>query len=166
MGKKRKKTGNILLLLAVLFPGMGACLFAQKPMVSLTVSDKKVAPDESITVIVTTNLNGTFTVDYPLEFGADYGVMHGMDQKMDPSTGKIKTYYYMQQSGSFHKEGTYTFTALVKYGGANYRSNKVTITVSEDENSDDENLGYNSKEPIFGVIQAKKTTVYEASLCC
>lgn len=144
-----------------MFPGLGACLFAQKPMVSLTVSDKKVAPDESITVIVTTNLNGTFTIDYPLEFGADYGVMHGMEQKMDPSTGKIKTYYYMQQSGSFKKEGTYTFTALVKYGGANYRSNKVTITVSEDENADDENLGYNSKDPIFGVIQAKKTTVYE-----
>jgi hypothetical protein len=161
MGRKQKKTGNILLLLAVLFPGLGACLFAQKPMVSLTVSDKKVAPDESITVIITTNLNGTFSIDYPVEFSADYSIMHGMEPRMDPSTGKISSHYFMQQSGSFRKEGSYSFYAYVKYQGANYRSNKITITVSEDENADDENLGYNSKEPIFGVIQAKKTTVYE-----
>lgn len=161
MVRKRKKTGKLLLLIAALCPSLGTCLFAQKPMVSLTVSDRKVAPDESVTVIVTTNLNGTVKVDYPLEFGPDYGLMHGMEQKMDPSTGKIKTYYYMQQSGAFHKAGTYSFVAYVKFQGANYKSNKVTVTVSEDEEDDEENLGYNSKDPIFGIIQAKKTSVYE-----
>ncbi|MDH4473463.1 MAG: BatD family protein [Fluviicola sp.] len=150
-----------MLLLACFFPTLGACLFAQKPMVSLTVSDKNIAPEESVTVTVTTNLNGTVKVDFPLEFSVDYGLMNGMDQNLDPSTGKIKTYYYVQQSGSFRKEGSYTFFATVDYHGKTYKSNKITLKVSEENEDDEENLGYNSKDPIFGVIQAKKTTVYE-----
>lgn len=161
MDQKQKKTGRLLLLLACLFPALGTCLFAQKPVVSLTVSDKNVAPDETVTVTVTTNLNGTVKVDYPLEFSVDYGLMNGMEQKLDPSTGKIKTYYYVQQSGSFRKEGSYTFFATVDYHGKTYKSNKITLKISEENEDDEENLGYNSKDPIFGVIQAKKTTVYE-----
>ncbi len=161
MDQKQKKTGRLVLLLACFFPTLGACLFAQKPMVSLTVSDKNIAPEESVTVTVTTNLNGTVKVDFPLEFSVDYGLMNGMDQNLDPSTGKIKTYYYVQQSGSFRKEGSYTFFATVDYHGKTYKSNKITLKVSEENEDDEENLGYNSKDPIFGVIQAKKTTVYE-----
>jgi hypothetical protein len=162
MVKKRRKTGNILLLfLAVLLPGLGTYALAQKPMVSLTVSDKKVTPNETVTFIVTTNLNGPVKVDYPVEFAADYGLMHGMEQKMDPATGKIKTYYYVQQTGSFRKAGTYTLIAHVKYQNVEYKSNKITVTVTDSGEDEEENLGYNSKEPIFGVIQARKTTVYE-----
>lgn len=161
MDQKQKKTGRLVLLLACFFPTLGACLFAQKPMVSLTVSDKNIAPEESVTVTVTTNLNGTVKVDFPLEFSVDYGLMNGMDQKLDASTGKIKTYYYVQQSGSFRKEGSYTFFATVDYHGKTYKSNKITLKISEENEDDEENLGYNSKDPIFGVIQAKKTTVYE-----
>lgn len=161
MDQKQKKTGRLTLLLVCLFPVLGTCLFAQKPMVSLTVSDKNIAPDESVTVTVTTNLNGTVKVDFPVEFSVDYGLMNGMEQKLDPSTGKIKTYYYVQQSGSFRKEGSYTFFATVDYHGKTYKSNKVTLKVSEENEDNEENLGYNSKDPIFGVIQAKKTTVYE-----
>jgi hypothetical protein len=162
MAKRLKKTGNYILFLAVLLlPGLGARLLAQKPMVSLTISDKKVAPNESVTIIVTTNLNGTVQVDYPTEFIGDYGIMHGMEPKMDPSTGKVKTYYYVQESGVFRKAGSYTFVAHVQYRGNEYRSNKLTVVVSESEEEDEEDLGYNSKDPIFGVIQAKKTTVYE-----
>lgn len=161
MERKRKKTGNLLLFLAAVFPGVGACLFAQKPMVSLTINDKTVAPHESVTVTVTTNLNGSVKVDYPSEFSVDYGLMHGMEQKMDPSTGKIKTYYYMRQTGAFRKEGSYTFRAYVHYQGKEYASNKLTVEVSEGEEAEDENLGFNSRDPIFGVIQARKTTVYE-----
>ena len=161
MDQKQRKTGRLKLLLACLFPALGTCLFAQKPMVSLTVSDKNIAPNESVTVTVTTNLNGTVKVDFPLEFSVDYGLMNGMEQKLDPSSGKIKTYYYVQQSGSFRKEGNHTFFATVDYHGKTYKSNKITIKVSEENADDEENLGYNSKDPIFGVIQAKKTTVYE-----
>lgn len=161
MDQKQKKTGRLVLLLACFFPTLGACLFAQKPMVSLTVSDKNIAPEESVTVTVTTNLNGTVKVDFPLEFSVDYGLMNGMEQKLDPSTGKIKTYYYVQQSGSFRKEGSYTFFATVDYRGKTYKSNKITLKISEENEDDEDNLGYNSKDPIFGVIQAKKTTVYE-----
>ncbi len=161
MDQKQKKTGRLVLLLACLFPALGTCLFAQKPMVSLTVSDKNIAPDESVTVTVTTNLNGTVKVDFPLEFSVDYGLMNGMEQKLDPSSGKIKTYYYVQQSGSFRKEGSHTFYATVDYHGKTYKSNKITLKISAENEDDEENLGYNSKDPIFGVIQAKKTTVYE-----
>jgi len=161
MVQRQRKIGNVLLVLAIVFPVFGNYILAQKPMVSLVVSDKKVAPDESVTITVTTNLNGTVKVDYPLDFAVDNGVMHGMEQKMDPSTGKIKTYYYMNENGSFRKAGTYTFFAIVRYKGTNYKSNKVTVTVSEEEENNDDNLGYNSKDPIFGVIIAKKTSVYE-----
>lgn len=161
MARKQRKTGNLLLLLACFLPGLGAYLFAQKPMVSLTVSDKNVAPDESITFTVTSNLNGAVKIDYPAEFSVDYSLSSGMEQKLDPSTGKIKTYYYVQQSGFFRKEGTYSFNAIVTYQGNKYKSNKLTITVSEDEEEDDANAGYNSKDPIFGVIQPQKNSVYE-----
>lgn len=161
MERKLKKTGNLLLLLACFLPALGACLFGQKPMVSLTVSDKNVATDESVTFTVTSNLNGAVKVDYPTEFSVDYSLSSGMEQKLDPSTGKIKTFYYVQQSGIFRKEGTYSFHAYVTYQGTKYKSNKLTITVSDEAEEDDANAGYNSKDPIFGVVQAKKTTVYE-----
>lgn len=145
--------------MTTLISGLGSCLFAQKPMVSLMIDDKDVAPNESVTITVTTNLNGSVRVDYPSDFAVDYGLMHGMDQKMDASTGKIKTYYYMRQSGAFLKEGSYTFRAYVHYQGKEFASNKLTVKVSEEE--EEENSGINSKEPVFGIIQAKKSTVYE-----
>ena len=161
MARKQKKTGNLLLLLACFLPGLGAYLFAQKPMVSLTVSDKNVAPEETITFTVTSNLNGAVKIDYPTEFSVDYSLSSGMEQKLDPSTGKIKTYYYVQQNGFFRKEGSYTFSAIVTYQGNKYKSNKITINVSEDEEEEEANSGFNSKDPIFGVIQPEKTSVYE-----
>jgi len=161
MENPRKRTGSLLLLvLTLLFSSWGTLLFAQKSPVTLSVNDKKVAPNTPVTITVTTTLNGTIKVDYPLELALDYGLMNGMEQKMDPSTGKIRTYYYIQQSGAFRKEGTYSFYAWVRYKGKNVRSNLLTITVTEDE-EDDENAGFNSEDPIFGVIQTKKTSVYE-----
>jgi len=161
MEKPQKRTGSLfLLLLAVLISSWGNCVFAQKPVVTLTADDKTVAPDMPVTITVTTNISGTIKVDYPLELTVDYNMMNGMEQKMDPSTGKIKTYYYIQQSGSFTKEGTYSFYASVRYKGRSYKSNKLTIKVSEDAD-EDEHAGYNSTEPVFGIIEAKKTTVYE-----
>lgn len=161
MEKQPIRIGKGVLLFTFLIVGLTPLLFAQKPVVSLSVSEKKIGENTPLTVTVSTNLNGTVKIDYPEEFVVDNGLMHGMEQKVDQTCGKIKTYYYMQQSGSFRKTGSYSFYAYVKYRGANYRSNKITVTVSEEEPANDDNAGFNSKEPIFGVIQAKKTTVYE-----
>ena len=156
-----RKTGSlVLLVLALLLSTWGTTAFAQKSPVVLSVNDKNVAPNTPVTITVTTSLSGTIKVDYPLELALDYGLMNGMEQKMDPSTGKIKTYYYIQQTGYFRKQGTYSFYAWVRYKGRLVKSNQLTITVKDDA-EDDEDLGFNSKDPIFGVIQTKKTSVYE-----
>lgn len=161
MEKPQKKTGSLIfLVLSLVFSAWGTPLFAQKSMVTLSVDDATVAPNRPVTFTVTTNLSGTIKVDYPLELALDYGLMNGMEQKMDPSTGKISTHYYIRQSGYFRKKGTYTFRAYVRYQGRNIPSNQITVKVSEDE-VDEDHLGFNSKEPIFGVIEARKTSVYE-----
>lgn len=161
MEKRQIKTGNWWLLLTALLPCIGGCLLAQKPLVSLTINDKTIAPNTPVTVTVTTNLNGTVKVDYPIEYAVDYGMMNGMEQKLDPSTGKIQTIYYVQQAGFFRKSGTYSFYAYVKYKGKNYKSNQLTVKVNDEEENDNSTVGFNSKDPIFGIIQAEKTTVYE-----
>lgn len=155
MEKLQKRIGSTLTILFIL---LTSTTFAQRPV--LSVDDHQVAPDDPITITVSTTLNGTIKVDYPLEFTVDYGLLNGMEQKMDPTSGKIRTNYYIQQSGSFRKPGTYSFYAYVRYKGKNIRSNKVTVVVKEDA-VDDSNTGLNSKEPVFGIIQTKKTSVYE-----
>lgn len=146
---------NILVFLFTLVSHFG---MAQKPVVALGVDKKELGPDEHCTFTVSSNMEGTVKIDFPVEFNVDYGVMHGMEQKMDPS-GKIKTYYYVQQSGAFKKEGTYSFYAYVSYRNKTYRSNKITLKVSESFEEDNERI--RSEDPVFGVIQCKKTCVYE-----
>lgn len=156
--KQHAKIGNNLGLLLFVLTVMSQHLLAQKPVVALTVDQKTIAPKDRITITVTSNVEGSMSVDYPLEFDVDYGVMHGMEQKMDPS-GKLKTFYYMQQSGSFRKEGTYSFYAHVSYKGKTCKSNKLTITVTNKAQDDDATIS--SNDPVFGIIQAKKNVVYE-----
>lgn len=132
--------------------------YGQKPMVALTVDQKELAPGEVCTFTVSANIEGTVKIDFPVEFDVDYNVMHGMEQKMDPS-GKIKTFYYMQQGGAFKKEGTYSFYAFVSYHNKTYKSNKITIKVDSD--LEEESVKVRTQDPVFGIIQCKKTTVYE-----
>lgn len=133
-------------------------LFAQKPVVALTADDKNVAVNERITFTVTYNMEGSAKIDFPTEFEVDMNIMHGMNQKMDAS-GKLVSYYFTQQSGAFRKEGSYTFYAFVHYKGVKYKSNKITIKVDEDDSQ--ENNIVRSEDPVFGVIQASKVSVYE-----
>lgn len=155
--KVQEKTGNQWQFLLLLFTLVSQVSIAQKPIVALTSDKKEVGVDEHMGFTVTSNVEGSMKIDFPVEFEVDLNVMHGMEQKMDPS-GKIKTYYYMQQTGSFKKEGTYSFYAYTTYRNKVYRSNKITIKVNEA--SEDDNK-VNSNDPVFGFIQCKKTSVYE-----
>lgn len=152
------KIGKELNLLLVLFTLVSHFGLAQKPIVALTVDKKELGPDEHCTFTVTSNVEGSVKIDFPVELEVDYGVMHGMEQKMDPS-GKIKTFYYMQQSGMFKKSGVYSFYAYVTFRNKVYKSNKLTVKV--DESFEQENNRVRTEDPVFGFIQCKKTTVYE-----
>ncbi|MGV3613531.1 MAG: BatD family protein [Fluviicola sp.] len=155
--KLQEKTGNQWQFLVLLFTLVSQISVAQKPMVALTSDKKELGANEHLSFTITSNVEGSMKIDFPVEFEVDLNVMHGMEQKMDPS-GKIKTYYYMQQTGIFKKEGTYSFYAYTTYRNRTYRSNKITIKVNE-ASEDDNKL--NSNDPVFGFIQCKKTSVYE-----
>jgi len=153
----QEKTGNQWQLLLFLFTLVSQISIAQKPVVALTSDKKELGVNDHLSFTVTANVEGSMKIDFPVEFEVDLNIMHGMEQKMDPS-GKIKTYYYMQQSGTFKKEGTYSFYAYTTYRNKVYRSNKITIKVNEASEEDNK---VNSNDPVFGFIQCKKTTVYE-----
>ncbi len=156
--KKQRKIGEFQWMTLLLALISCANSWSQKPMVALTADTKKVAPGDNITLTVTSNVEGSVKIDFPKELDVDYAIVNGMEQKMDPS-GKIKTYYYMQQSGQFSKEGSYTFSAHITYKNKVYNSNKITIKV--DEAVADEAPTIRSGDPVFGYIEAKKLTVYE-----
>lgn len=155
--KEQEKIGNQWQLLLLLFTFVSQVSIAQKPVVALTSDKKEIGTNEHLNFTITANVEGSMKIDFPVEFEVDFGVMHGMEQKMDPS-GKIKTYYYMQQTGTFKKEGTYSFYAYTTYRNKVYRSNKITIKVNEASIEDNK---VNSNDPVFGFIQCKKTNVYE-----
>ncbi len=153
----QEKTGNQWQLLLFLFTLVSQISIAQKPVVALTSDKKELGVNDHLSFTVTANVEGSMKIDFPVEFEVDLNIMHGMEQKMDPN-GKIKTYYYMQQSGTFKKEGTYSFYAYTTYRNKVYRSNKITIKVTEASEEDNK---VNSNDPVFGFIQCKKTSVYE-----
>lgn len=156
--RKRIKTGDPSQLLLLVFCLLGLYTLAQqKPIVGLSSDKQDVGVDESIVFRVSTNVEGSISIEFPSEFEVDYGVMHQISQEMD-QTGRLKTFYITQNSGSFKKAGTYSFYATVKYKSKAYKSNKITITVDEDKEQD---LAIRSNDPVFGYIEAKKMTVYE-----
>lgn len=156
VGLLRKIGKSILLGLGV---GSAFVCHSQKPAVSLTVSKKEVATNHTVSFTVTTNVEGSVKIDFPVSFEADLSVAaHGVEQRIDPS-GKLSTYAYTQQVGQFTKEGTFTFSAYLTYRNKTYRSNKVTIKVDDSYAEDDVKI--KSSDPVFGIIDATKTNVYE-----
>lgn len=155
--KKQVKTGNIQFLALLLFCCSGLVCFGQKTIVALSADTKNAEVDETVVFRVSTNVEGPISIDFPAEFEVDYGVMHQISQEMS-SSGKLKTYYITQNTGSFNKPGTYTFKATVLFKNVAYSSNKITITVEENKGS---NISIKSSEPVFGYIEAKKMSVYE-----
>ncbi len=153
-----KTTGKYSYLLLLFWLAFASCVcYAQKAVVALSADKKEAAAGEQITFRVSTNIEGSINIDFPAEFELDNGIMHFMESKMDPS-GKVKTYYIIQQSGSFRKNGTYSFVATVTRKNVPYKSNKITIEVDE---SAEQTLTIRSDDPVFGYVEASKTTVYE-----
>ena len=145
-------------ILLTFFTLVSVVVHAQNLVLTLTVDKKDVHVDEHCTFTVTSNVEGTSRIDFPVDFAVDYGIMHGMEQKMDAS-GRVKTVYHMQQSGLFKKAGTYAFYATLTYQNKLVKSNKITIKVSEE--AEDESITVRTQDPVFGMIQCEKTTVYE-----
>lgn len=149
---------DAFLLLAIFF--LPILLFAQKPIVALTIDKKEVSPNERVTITVTSNIESSMEIVFPQEFAVDYGIVNGMEQKSDP-TGKLRTYYYMQQSGVFKRSGTFAMYAFINHKGKVYKSNKLTVTI-EDNASDLANEQHiSSGDPVFGIIESNKAVVYE-----
>ncbi len=155
---KEQKTGKGILLFFVLFYTLVSSAFGQKVVVTISADKKEIAQDERVTLTVTSNVQGNIKIDYPTEFEVDMGIMHGMEQKMDAS-GKIVSMYYVQQSGVFKKEGVFMLSASMNVQNKTYKSNKISIKVAEPSNIELSEI--KSNDPIFGLIQSKKTTVYE-----
>ena len=135
-------------------------LFAQKPIVALTIDKKSIAPNERVTVTVTSNIESSMEIVFPKEFAVEYGIVNGMEQKAD-ATGKLRTYYYMQQNGAFKRAGSFSFYAFVNHKGKVYKSNKLTVNVEEREEENEGDARISSGDPVFGIIVANKSVMYE-----
>lgn len=144
-------------LLILLLP---TYLFAQKPIVALTIDKKIIAPNERVTVTVTSNIESSMEIVFPKEFAVEYGIVNGMEQKADP-TGKLRTYYYMHQNGTFKRVGTFSFYAFVNHKGKVYKSNKLTVNVEEREDENEGDSRISSGDPVFGILVANKSVMYE-----
>lgn len=145
-------------LLAIFFAP--TLLVAQKPIVALTIDKKAVSPNERVTITVTSNIESSMEIVFPQDFAVDYGIVNGMEQKADP-TGKLRTYYYMQQSGAFKHAGTFSLYAFVNHKGKVYKSNKLTVTIEDDASELADEVHISSGDPVFGIIESNKTVVYE-----
>jgi hypothetical protein len=135
-------------------------LFAQKPIVALTIDKKSIAPNERVTVTVTSNIESSMEIAFPKEFAVEYGIVNGMEQKAD-ATGKLHTYYYMQQNGAFKRAGSFSFYAFVNHKGKVYKSNKLTVNVEEREDENEGESRISSGDPVFGILVANKSVIYE-----
>lgn len=135
-------------------------LFAQKPLVALTIDKKSIAPNERVTITVTSNIESSMEIVFPKDFAVEYGIVNGMEQKAD-ATGKLRTYYYMQQNGAFKREGSFSFYAFVNHKGKVYKSNKLTVNVDERNDENEEDAHISSGDPVFGILEANKSVMYE-----
>lgn len=141
------------------------CSIAQKPLVFLEVDPKEAEIGEVLTITVKSNVQGEIDIDFPSAFVHGFNVMNGMEQEIDYNTGKVISYYYLSQTGTFQKPGTFKIgPAYVKKGNKVYRSNTVNITISKENdptNSGNELTTRQLKQPAFGIIEKSKTVIYE-----
>ena len=141
------------------------CSIAQKPLVFLEVDSKEAEIGEVLTITVKSNVQGEIDIDFPSAFVHGFNVMNGMEQEIDYNTGKVISYYYLSQTGTLQKSGTFKIgPAYVKKGNKVYRSNTVNITISKENdpvNSGNELTSRQLKQPAFGVIEKSKMVIYE-----
>lgn len=159
MENLRRRIGKIVLVACSFLLVISAA--AQTPTVTLKASQTTVAPQEPVTLTIASNVPGTIKVDYPVEFISDYGTAAGMEPRLDPSTGRIITSHYLQQSGRFGKKGSYKFRASIKYHGKEIYSNYLTITVRDAVAPQANSAVSLNNKPIIAVLELSKRTIYE-----
>ncbi len=144
---------------------VAVCATAQKPIVFLEIDPKEAEIGEVITITVKSNVQGEIDIDFPSAFVHGFNVMNGMEQEIDYTTGKVISYYYLSQTGTLQKSGTFKMgPAYVKKGNKVYRSNAVSITISKENEPINSGIELTSKQlklPAFGIIEKSKSVIYE-----
>jgi hypothetical protein len=136
----------------------------QKVEVILSVDPLSVEIGELFTLSVKSSVQGEVEIDnLPRSFVYGYDVMNGMEQEMDYNTGNVITYYFLSQTGAISKTGKFTLgPAYIKKGSKTYKSNMVTISVgNKTQMSSGDVTEQQLNDPAFGIIQTKKSTIYE-----
>lgn len=136
--------------------------WSQKPYAEIIVDHKNVEVGHQFNVIVKSNISGQIEIKLPKEFEQGFNVMNRMEQEYDGNTGEVVTYFFHGRAGSISEPGKYTFgPALIKKDGRVYRSNKVTVVASKEEEVDQKNVGISlMRKPAFGIIELSKHKVY------
>ena len=136
----------------------------QKAEVTLSVDPLSVEVGGVFTLTVKSSVQGEVEIDnLPSSFVYGYDVMNGMEQEMDYNTGNVITYYFLSQTGAIGKPGKFSIgPAYIKKGNKTYKSNKVTISVgNKTQMSSGDITKQQLNDPAFGIIQTKKSTIYE-----
>ena len=139
-------------------------VFGQKPSIQLEVDPKIIATNDVFSITVRTSINGEVDIELPDEYIHGYNVMNGMEQDVDYATGKIVTYYYISQTGTFRKPGNYKIgPAVIKKGGKVFKSSSVNLQVNSSSPSPSNEQEVSAKQlrqPAFGIIETSKKKIY------
>jgi hypothetical protein len=153
-------------LLTVLFIALfwPLYLLSQKPSIQLEIDPKVIVTNDVFSITVRSNINGEIEIELPDEYIHGYNVMNGMEQDVDYATGKIITYYYVSQTGTFRKPGTYKIgPAILKKGAKTFKSNTVSIQVNRESGSGTKENDLTAKQlrqPAFGIIKTSSSKIY------
>ena len=154
-------------LFTYLFILINLVVFGQKNSVVLEVTPTNATVGEPLNITIKSTVQGNVEIDFPKNFTQGYDVMSGSNVEVDYSTGRSVSFYYLSQSGTISKAGTYKFgPAYIKKGNKVFRSNTVSVTIQKEQVATPAPLSQNfSKQQLrqiaFGVIEKSKASVYE-----
>jgi hypothetical protein len=154
-------------LFTYLFILVNLVVFGQKNSVVLEVTPTNATVGEPLNITIKSTVQGNVEIDFPKNFTQGYDVMSGSNVEVDYSTGRSVSFYYLSQSGTISKAGTYKFgPAYIKKGNKVFRSNTVSVTIQKEQSATPAPLSQNfSKQQLrqiaFGVIEKSKASVYE-----
>ena len=151
-------------LLTILIVALGYTVLGQSQKVVLSINPSRADVGEVFTITVKSYVQGDLEVDNkPSSFIPGYDIMKGMEQEINPNTGKVTTYYYLSQTGAIGKSGKYTIgPAFIKQGNKVYQSNTVEVTIgNKTQMTETKATSSQMKERAFGVIQTTKKVIYE-----
>jgi hypothetical protein len=154
-------------LFTYLFILVNLVVFGQKNSLVLEVTPTNATVGEPLNITIKSTVQGNVEIDFPKNFTQGYDVMSGSNVEVDYSTGRSVSFYYLSQSGTISKAGTYKFgPAYIKKGNKVFRSNTVSVTIQKEQVATPAPLSQNfSKQQLrqiaFGVIEKSKASVYE-----